>query len=127
MFKAFTRGALIFGGVATLLIGSVGTTSASPLGQHVRHAELGVAAKTLGLSDVKALRAELGGTTLTAVAQKHNVAPATVASAIKADLDTKVDGLVAAGQLKAARGAKVKSRVEARVDRLMTREFKAKS
>src|SRR5438067_1268739 len=40
--------------------------------------ELAVAARTIGVTDVKALRQELRGSTLTAVAQKHNVPPATV-------------------------------------------------
>src|SRR5215216_7363884 len=95
------------------------------LGKVVRD-ELTVAAKAVGLADAKALRKELAGSTLTAVAQKHNVAPATVANAIKADLDARIDALVAAGKLTAERAATLKTREHAKVDALMTREFKAR-
>jgi hypothetical protein len=95
------------------------------LGKLVRD-ELTVAAKALGLADAKALRKELAGSTLTAVAQKHNVAPTTVANAIKADIDAKIDALVTAGKLKADRAAELKTKAHSRVDALMTREFKAK-
>jgi hypothetical protein len=89
------------------------------------HDELEVAARALGLADAKALRQELRGSTLTAVAQQHNVAPATVATALKTDLNAKIDALVSSGKLKAERAAAVKTRVSERVDALMTREFKA--
>jgi len=89
--------------------------------------ELTVAAKAIGLADAKALRKELAGSTLTAVAQKHNVAPATVSNAIKADIDTKIDALVSSGKLKADRAAALKTKAHARVDALMTRQFKAKA
>ena len=89
--------------------------------------ELTVAAKTIGLTDAKALRKELRGSTLTAVAQSHNVAPATVSNAIKADLDSKIDELVNSGKLKADRAATLKTKAHARVDALMTREFKPKA
>jgi hypothetical protein len=89
--------------------------------------ELGVAAKAIGLADAKTLRVELAGSTLTAVAQKHNVAPAAVATALKADLNTRIDAMASAGKLKAERVATLKTRVAERVDALMTREFKAKA
>jgi uncharacterized protein YoaH (UPF0181 family)/lambda repressor-like predicted transcriptional regulator len=88
--------------------------------------ELDVAAKALGLADARALRAELRGSSLTAVAQKHNVAPSTVANAIKADLNAKIDALVSSGKLKAERATTLKQKASERVDKLMTREFKAK-
>jgi hypothetical protein len=86
------------------------------------HDELAVAAKTIGLADVKALRAELRGSTLTAVAQKHNVAPATVSAAIKADLNAKLT----AANLSAEKTAKLKTKIDTKVDALMTKDFKAK-
>jgi hypothetical protein len=89
--------------------------------------ELDVAARAIGLADARALRQELRGSTHTAVAQKHNVAPATVAAALKADLNTRIDGLVTAGKLKAERAAALKTKVAERVDALMTREFKGKA
>ena len=88
--------------------------------------ELDIAAKALGLADAKALRSELRGSSLTAVAQKHNVAPSTVATAIKTDLNAKIDALVSSGKLKAERATTLKQRASERVDKLMTREFKAK-
>jgi hypothetical protein len=87
--------------------------------------ELAVAAKTLGISDSTALRKELAGSTLTAVAQKHNVPPATVAAAIKKDVDDKIQALVTAQKLTAARAATLKVKAESKVDAFMTREFKA--
>jgi hypothetical protein len=92
---------------------------------HLRVDELQVAAKTLGLADAKALRRELAGTTLTAVAQQHNVPMATLASAIKADVDAKIQAAVNSGQLTAARAAKLTQKADAKVDALMTRQFKA--
>jgi len=89
--------------------------------------ELNVAAKALGLADAKALRTELAGTTLTAVAQMHNVPVATVANAIKADIDAKIDALVTAGKLKADKAAAMKTKAHTKVDALMTHEFKARA
>jgi len=103
-----------------------GNKHALHLGKLVKN-ELNVAAKAIGLADAKALRAELRGSTLAAVAQKHNVAPATVATAIKNDINTRIDALVTSGKLKADRAATLKQRAAERVDALMTREFKARS
>jgi hypothetical protein len=86
--------------------------------------ELGVAATTLGYSDVKALRKDLAGTTLAALAQTRKIAPATVASAIKADVDSQIQALAAAGTIKPNQAVKLKLKAEARVDGLMTRQFK---
>jgi uncharacterized protein YidB (DUF937 family) len=88
-----------------------------------RHA-LDVAAKTLGLPDAAALRKQLGGTTLEAVAQQHGVQPATVAAAIVADLDQQIDAQVAAGTLKPARAATLKQKLSTKVDAFMTHQFK---
>ena len=96
------------------------------IGKVVRD-ELTIAAKAVGLDDAKALRAELRGSTLTAVAQKHNVAPATVSNAIKADLDARIDALVSSGNLKADRAATLKTKAHTKVDALMTKEFKSKA
>jgi hypothetical protein len=89
------------------------------------HQELTIAAKTIGLPDVKALRKELAGSTLTAVAVKNNVPPATVAAALKADVDAKIQALVSAGTIKADRAATLKQKANAKVDAFMTHEFKA--
>jgi hypothetical protein len=82
--------------------------------------ELSVAATALGLSDVKGLRKELAGTTLTAVAQNHGVQPSTVAAAMKADIDAKIQALVTAGTIKTARAATLKLKADAKIDAFMT-------
>ena len=97
---------------------------ARPLAK-IRADELAVAARTIGVADAKALRKELAGTTLTAVAQKHNVQPSTVSDAIKADLNAKIQAAVTAGTLKADRAAKLQQKVTDKVNALMTRQFPA--
>jgi hypothetical protein len=87
--------------------------------------ELNVAAKTLGVSDVSALRKELAGSTLTAVAQKHNVQPSTLSAALKTDVDAQIQALVTGGKLAANRAATLKVKAETKVDAFMTRQFKA--
>ena len=89
------------------------------------HAELSVAATALGIADVKTLRKELAGTTLTSVAQKHGVPAATVSAALKADVDARIQALVTAGTIKADRAATLKVKAEAKIDTFMTRQFKA--
>ena len=84
-----------------------------------------MAATALGIADVKTLRQELAGTTLTAVAQKHSVPAATVAAALKADVDARIQALVTAGTIKADRAAALKLKADAKVDTFMTRQFKA--
>jgi hypothetical protein len=89
-------------------------------GQLVR-AELNVAAKTIGYADAKAMRKDLSGTTLTALAQSHNVAPSTVSAAIKADVDARIDKLT---NLKPDQIAKLKAAVDSKIDTFMTHQFK---
>jgi len=88
-----------------------------------RRHTLDVAAHTLDLADAAALRTQLGGTTLEAVAQQHGVQPATVAAAIVTDLDQQVDAQVAAGILKPARAATLKQKLATKVNTLMTHQF----
>jgi ribonuclease PH len=134
-FSIFKRAALVLGGAALLLTSTVGLIQAEGLKPESRpahhvglkrlvHAELSVAATTLGLPDAKALRKELAGTTLSAVAAQHNVALATVASAMKSDITAKIQALVTSGKIKPERAAKLIARAEARIDKLMTHEFK---
>ena len=103
----------------------LGLNQGRPRAKELVRDELAVAAKTIGFADVKALHKELRGSTLEAVAQKHNVAPSAVAAAIKADIDAKIQALVTAGTLKADRAAALKTKAEAKVDALMTHEFKS--
>jgi len=95
------------------------------LGKLVRK-ELSVAATRLGLANVKGLRKELAGSTLTAVANKHNVQPSAVASAIKADVDAQIQTMISAGNLKPNRAAALKVKAEAKVDAFMTLQFKTR-
>jgi hypothetical protein len=117
------------GGAAVLLGAALGVSYAQsapshPLA-HVRKDELAVAARALGVADVKALRHELRGSTLSAVAQTHNVQPTVVADAIKADLDAKIQAAVSAGTIKAQRVTKLQQRVADKVQALMARQFRS--
>jgi hypothetical protein len=103
----------------------LGVNQGTPQVGKLIHQELSVAATALGLADVKTLRKELAGTTLTAVATKHNVLPSTVAAAMKADVNARIQALVTAGTIKAARGATLKVKAEAKIDTFMTHQFKA--
>jgi hypothetical protein len=97
----------------------------SPLA-HARREELQDAADVIGLPNLQALRTELEGTTLTAVAQNHNVQPSTVSAAIQTDLSAKIQAAVAAGQITAARGARLNQRAATRINALMTHQFPAR-
>jgi uncharacterized protein YidB (DUF937 family) len=91
----------------------------------LRKEELQVAAKAIGLSDAKALRKELAGTTLADVAQKHGVQPSTVAAAITADLDAKIQSLASAGTINATRATALQQKVSTKVAALMAHQFPA--
>ena len=91
----------------------------------LRKDELDVAAKAIGLPDAKTLRTELAGTTLTAVAQNHNVQPSTVSAAIMADIGSKLQAEVAAGKINASQIPALTERAQNRVNALMTRQFPA--
>ncbi|MGI9146163.1 MAG: hypothetical protein ACR2IK_06420 [Chloroflexota bacterium] len=95
------------------------------LGKLVRK-ELSVAATTLGLADVKALHRKLASSTLTAVAQKHNV-QATLPSPPRSRRTSmpRFQARVAAGTLKSDRAATLKLKAETKVDAFMTRQFKS--
>ncbi len=86
--------------------------------------ELTVAAKAIGI-DASQLRQELPGKSLADVARAHNVDPATVATALKTDADSRIDSLVTNGRLQADRAAELKQRAEQRIDQLMNRTLPA--
>lgn len=96
-----------------------GATGGFRLGQLVRQ-EIQVAAQTLGLTPQQ-LHQQLKGHSLTDVANAQNVAPATVANAITTDLDNKIDAAVSAGKIQANRADKLKQKVPAAGNKLMTR------
>ncbi|HEY1292275.1 MAG TPA: hypothetical protein VGJ60_04210 [Chloroflexota bacterium] len=90
---------------------------------NLRKNELQVAARTIGLPDARALRTELAGTTLTTVAQNHNVQPQAVSAAIMADITSRLQADVAAGPIKANQVAPLTQRAQNRVTALMTHQF----
>ena len=94
------------------------------VGKLVR-AELSVAATTLNYPSLQAMRKDLEGTTLTALATSRIGSPTPVANALKADVDARIQAMVTAGTLKAARATTLTHKAEVKVDALMTRQFKA--
>jgi transposase-like protein len=93
----------------------------------LRREELQVAVKAIGLPDVKTLRTQLAGSTLTAVAQSHNVQPSTVSTAIMADITSKLQADVTSGQINANQVQTLTQRAQNRVNALMTHQFPARS
>ena len=89
------------------------------VGDHVKQGQI------LAVLEIPELAAELAGTTLTAVAQNHGVQASDVPAAMKADVDAKIQTLADDGTIKAARAVTLKVKAEAKIDALMTRQFKA--
>jgi hypothetical protein len=85
---------------------------------------LSAAATALNIS-VEQLQQELPGKTLTAVAQGHNVNPATVASALKTAANSRIDAAAGAGRIPADQVAQAKQRASDRVDQLMMQQAPA--
>ena len=94
------------------------------VGKLVR-AELSVAATTLNYPSLQAMRKDLAGTTLAALATSRIGSPTPVANALKADVDARIQAMVTAGALEAARATTLTHKAETKVDALMTRQFKA--
>ena len=80
---------------------------------------LDAAAQALGISTDQ-LRQELQGTTLAQVAQAHNVDPTTVANALKAAANARIDQEAAAGRIPADQVATAKQQAAQRIDQMMT-------
>jgi hypothetical protein len=85
---------------------------------------LEVAARAVGIS-VEQLRQELPGKTLADVARSHNVDPTTLANALKADANARIDQAAAAGRIPTDQVAQAKLRAAERIDQLMTRQAPA--
>jgi ribosomal protein S20 len=81
-------------------------------------------ADTLHLTP-KQLRQELAGKTLTDVAKAHSVDPASVAGALKTAATARIDQLVKDGTLTQDQATKIKGNLDARIQKLMTRQFPA--
>jgi hypothetical protein len=91
----------------------------------IRAHELGVAAQAMSIS-VQQLRQALPGKSLADVAREHGVEPNAVADAMKADAHARIDRAVSNGRYTADRAARIKQRIDARIDRLMTRQIPAR-
>jgi hypothetical protein len=83
-----------------------------------------VAAKTIGIS-ADQLRQELAGKSLSDVAKAHNVDPAKVSDALKADEATRIDQAVQNGRLTADQATQAKQQANTRIDQLMTQQLPA--
>jgi hypothetical protein len=79
------------------------------------------AAKAIGIT-AEQLRQELPGNSLADVARAHNVEPAKVAEALKADAAARIDQAVANGRLQADRAADLKARAAQQIDQSMNRQ-----
>jgi hypothetical protein len=85
---------------------------------------LEAAARAMSIT-VEQLRQELPGRTLADVARSHNVDPTTVANALKADANARIDQAAAAGRITTDQVAQAKQRAAERIDQLMTRQAPA--
>lgn len=95
----------------------------SEQGKRLEH-ELSVAAKVMQLTPAQ-LKAMLPGKLLDDVAASRNVPPATVAAAIVADLNSRIDQLVSRDRLTAQRAEQLKAKFPDRVSKLMAHVFTA--
>jgi hypothetical protein len=131
------RAALAFGGAALLLCSTVGLSqaqsaaAAKPTRQQ-QQAVINLAATKLGLSGdqlseaLKSSRKDLGlRQRHAALATSRVGSPTPVANALKADIDSRIQAMITAGTLKAARATTLTHKAETKVDALMTRQFKA--
>jgi hypothetical protein len=85
-----------------------------------------VAAQALGLS-ADQLRTELTGSTLTAVAQAHNVDPSAVASALRANAAAGIERAVAEGRMTTDQASQARAGLDERVNQQMARPFTSNS
>jgi hypothetical protein len=79
------------------------------------------AVKAIGIS-LDQLRQELPGKSLADVANAHNVDPATVASALKAEAETRIDQAVSAGRISDDQAAQMKQGLSARIDQTINHQ-----
>ena len=84
-------------------------------------AGLDAAATALGIS-VDQLRQELPGKSLADVARARNVNPTTVANALKADANARIDQAAAAGRIPSDQVAAAKQRAAAEIDQRLTQQ-----
>ena len=126
-------GALTVGtaGIAVAADGSApsGDATAQTSGRHpwlrhqLRRAAVGVITDTLGVSRQDLRAAVQGGQTISQYATSLGKDPQTVVDALTNAANTKLDQLVADGTITQERADTVKSKLPARIDKLMTRQF----
>jgi len=90
-----------------------------PFGFGIVQQGLNTAAQTIGISSQQ-LTQELPGKSLADVATAHNKDPQTVAAALKAAANTRIDQAVSSGRLTADQGNTQKTNIDARIDQFMT-------
>ena len=89
----------------------------------VRRGAIKVVTDTLGVSREDLRAALKGGQSISEYATSLGKDPQTVANALVAAADTKIDQLVADGKLQSDRAETIKGKVPGRVDTLMNRHF----
>ena len=89
-------------------------------------AGLDAAAQAIGIS-VEQLRQELPGRSLADVARAHNANPTTVANALKAEANARIDQAAAAGRIPSDQVAAAKQRAAEAIDQKMTQQVPAAS
>ena len=85
---------------------------------------LDVAARAIGIS-VEQLRQELPGKTMADVARAHNANPTSVANALKAEANARIDQAAAAGRIPSDQVAQAKQRAAEQIDQKMTQQVPA--
>lgn len=93
-------------------------------GPRVRIA-LDVAAQALGVTPAQ-LRTELSGKSIADVARAHNVDPARVADALKAEANTRIDRAAADGRVAADQVAALKQRTATEINDAINRQVPAR-
>ena len=89
------------------------------LRRHARRGAVEVAASTIGIEPQALRDAVKGGQTVADVAKAHNVDPQKVIDALDAAAAKKIDDAVSSGKLQADRAAKLKDRLDQRIETLV--------
>jgi hypothetical protein len=87
--------------------------------QHIRRQAATLAAKTIGITRPDLVSELRSGKTIAAIATEHGVAPQTVIDAIEAAGQSKIDAAQAAHKITAERAAKLKTRLDRAVPRIV--------
>ena len=106
-------------GLSDRAAGGPGRQGGGPFG-----ASVDAAARAIGIS-VEQLRQELPGKTLADVARAHNANPTTVATALKAEANSRIDQAAAAGRIPSDQVAQAKQRAAEQIDQKMTQQVPA--